>query len=130
MKVKDIMTKGVITVADELSVKEAACVLAEYDISGIIVVNEKNEFSGILSEMDITRFFGKDLENIRISEIMTKPIITIGKEEDVEKAARVMVENNIHRLLVIDEEKKEKTRLFSSGIISCGDIVKAIAGRK
>ncbi|MEW6007262.1 MAG: CBS domain-containing protein, partial [bacterium] len=99
MKVKDIMTKGVITVADELSVKEAACVLAEYDISGIIAVNEKNEFSGILSEMDIARSFGKDLEDVRISEIMTKPVITIGKEEDVEKAARVMVENNIHRLL-------------------------------
>lgn len=130
MKVKDVMTRGVITVADELSVRESACVLAEYEISGVVIVNEKNEFSGILSEMDIVSSLGKNLEETKVSEIMTKPIITISKEADIESAARIMEENNIHRLLVIDEESSERGRLFSSGIISCGDIVKAIAGKK
>lgn len=130
MKVKDVMTRGVITIADELSVREAACVLAEYEISGVIIVNERNEFSGILSEMDIVGALGKDLEETKVSDIMTKPIITISKESDIEDAARLMEENNIHRLLVIDETSSEKGRLFSSGIISLGDIVKAIAGKK
>jgi len=130
MKVKDVMTRGVITVAEELSVKEAACVLADYEISGVIVVNEKNEFSGIISEMDIVRAYGKDLEKLRVSDIMRKPIITISKEDDIEEAARLMSENQIHRLLVIDGETGERKRPFSCGIISCGDIVKAIAGRK
>lgn len=129
MKVKDVMTKGVISIADELSVKEAACVLADYEISGVVIVNKKNEFSGILSEMDIVSALGKDLEKTRVSDIMTKPIITITKEEDIESAARIMKENNIHRLLVVDEQSSENGRFFS-GIISCSDIVKAIAGKK
>lgn len=93
-------------------------------------MDEKNEFSGILSEMDVVKAYGKDLEEVRVSEIMTKPVITISKEEEIEEAARLMSENDIHRLLVIDEQVGEKTKLFSSGIISCGDVVKAIAGKK
>lgn len=130
MKVKDVMTRGVITISEELSVKEAACVLAEYEISGVIVINEKNEFSGVLSEMDIVSALGKNLEETKVSDIMRKPIITITREDDIESAARIMKKNNIHRLLVISDELSEKGRIFSSGIISLGDIVKAIAGKK
>ena len=55
MKVREIMTIDVVTLNEYVSVREAAKVLAECDISGAPVLDNENELVGMLTETDILR---------------------------------------------------------------------------
>lgn len=52
MKVKDMMSKGVVTV-ESLSIREVAGVMARYDISGVAVVGKEGSLEGTISSGDI-----------------------------------------------------------------------------
>lgn len=131
LKVKDIMTRGVVTVNEDASVKQAVEILADYDISGVVVTSTNGELVGILSEIDILKVFNEDLDNIKVKQIMHTPVITVGKDESLRSASQLMKENNIHRLVVQQEVKGEEgTKYVPNGIISISDIIRAIAGRR
>jgi CBS domain-containing protein len=130
VKVKDVMTRGVVSVEEGVSVKDAASVLADYDISGVVVIKE-GELVGLLSEIDIVKVADREIESIKVADIMTKPVVTCRKEDDVEKASALMREHGIHRLVVEQEVKVEEgVKQVPAGVISASDIVKAIAGRR
>ncbi len=137
LKVKDVMTRGVISIPQEASVKEAVEILADNDVSGLVVISEGGELIGVLSETDMARVVSEnmesdeDLSKIRVSEVMTTPVITVNREDDLREACRIMYRNNIHRLIVQQEIKKgEQTKYFPAGILSISDVVKVLAGRK
>lgn len=130
LRVKDVMTRGVITVDEDASVKQAVEILADYDISGLVVTYTNGELAGVLSEIDVMKVFNEDLEKIKVKEIMHSPVFTISKEESVKRASQIMKEKNIHRLVVEQEIKTEKgAKHIPAGIISVSDIIRAIAGR-
>lgn len=56
----------------------------------------------------------------RVRDMMTKSVVTISPEEDISKAAKIMADENINRLPVMDEKGK------LAGIITRGDIIEAI----
>lgn len=56
----------------------------------------------------------------RVRDMMTKSVVTISSEEDISKAAKIMADENINRLPVMDEKGK------LAGIITRGDIIEAI----
>ena len=119
LNVGDVMTRGVICVGKEDSVKSAAEVMKKNDISSVIVVH-KGEGVGIVTERDITSKVvaeGKNPSTVKISEVMTSPLITISPSEDVDEAARIMRDNNIRRLII-----KDNGRII--GVISEFDIVR------
>lgn len=55
MLVKDIMTKNVITVKKDASIREIAQTIVDHDISGLPVVDEEGKVCGIVSEGDLVR---------------------------------------------------------------------------
>jgi acetoin utilization protein AcuB len=57
LKVRDIMTKTVMTVRDNVGVEDAAYLLYKYKITGLPVVDEENKLVGIISSHDIFRAF-------------------------------------------------------------------------
>ena len=138
MKVCDLMTKDVVSVVPETSLREAASLLVANRISGMPVVNESNEVVGVLSEADIlvkasgsvarNRLLGWLLEpdagldeKIRaetVAEAMSAPAVTITPYRPVHEAARLMVRENVNRLPVVDEGKL-------SGILTRADVVRA-----
>ncbi len=131
LQVKDVMTRGIITIDEDAAVKQAAEILADYDISGLVVTSGNGELAGILSEIDVMKVFNEDLEKITVKEIMHSPVITINKEDSLSKASQVMKENNIHRLVVqIKAEGKQGKKFTPAGIISLSDIIRVIAGRR
>ncbi len=131
LKVKDVMTRGVVTIDEDASVQQAVEILADYDISGLVVTQVNSELVGVLSEIDVMKVFNEDLEKIKVKEIMHSPVITINKEDSLRKASQAMKDNNIHRLVVQQEVKGEEgTRHIPNGIISLSDIIRAIAGRR
>lgn len=141
--VKDIMTKEVVCVREDAEIKEAARLLSENRISGMPVIDNEGKVIGVISEADILVSSGikreskisdilrhlsgeivvSDKRGEKVGEIMTSPAITIGPEEDIRDAGRIMEEKGIKRLPVIDREGK------IIGVISRADVVRAISSR-
>jgi CBS domain-containing protein len=129
IKVKDIMTRGVITIPEEATIIQAIQMLSDNDISGVVVTSKEGEMVGILTDTDIIKVLNEDVEMIKVREVMTSPVITIDKEEPISKAWERMKHHNIHRLVVPQEisvKEKEIKKIFPSGIVSISDIIKAI----
>lgn len=125
MKAQEIMTKNVLSVRENTSVKEAAGIMAKNKIGAIIVETSKPTagiWYGIFTQSDLlTRVVaeGKDLEKTKIRDVMTDGIKCAQAEDDVNEIARVMYQENVRYLPVIEGRKL-------IGIISTTDLFKFI----
>ena len=115
MIAKEIMTKDIITVAPELTVRKLAMTLVKNQISGAPVAGKNGKIVGIVSEADIVAKKGKD-----VKAIMSKKVISVAEDTPVEEIAQLMTKHKIKRLPVMDGGKVV-------GIVSRADIVNAIA---
>ena len=118
MIAKDIMTKEVVTVSAAATVREAAQILTQQQLSGAPVVDRQGQIVGVVSEADIVANKGS-----QVKDIMSKNVCTIEEETTVEEIAAFMMTNKIKRLPVMREGKLV-------GIVSRADIVGAIATGK
>jgi len=122
---KDVMTNRVVTIQPTLSIKEISKIMAREDVSGVAVVGTERGVMGIVSECDVLRHFGKrNWELLTAEEIMTPYVEAIRPETTLEKAADVMNEKHIHRLLVMGRDLSESQ--MPAGIVSASDIVREI----
>lgn len=119
MKIKDVMTKQVVTVASEASLKEAASVLAERRVSGLPVVDADGAVVGVISEADILSKEAGENDARTVREAMTSPARTIGPGRPVAEAARRMLEEAVNRFPVVDEDG------HLIGIVTRADLVRA-----
>ena len=105
-KVKDIMTKTVLTVESDKTVAEAATLMAEKDVSGLIIMDQ-NTPTGIVTERDLVRrVLAKDRPSTtKISEIMSTPLRVIDPEAPIKEAAIKMTRKRIRKLPVIKDNK-------------------------
>jgi CBS domain-containing protein len=115
MVAKDIMTKEIITVSPQMTVKQVAMTLIKNQISGAPVAGKNGKIVGVVSESDIVGKKGKDVQ-----AIMSKKVISIAENTQVEEIARLMTTHKIKRLPVMQGDKLV-------GIVSRADIVSAIA---
>ncbi|MFO7762026.1 MAG: CBS domain-containing protein [Thermodesulfobacteriota bacterium] len=146
LKVKDVMTKDVISVQYDISVKELADVLFENRINGVPVMDENNRLIGVVTERDLidqTKKFhiptiitfldsvfmldkGKKVEKeiqkmtgTTAQDICTRDPVTLSPETGLDEAATIMADKNVYTLPVI-----EKGELI--GIVGKLDILKSI----
>ena len=117
MKAKDVMTTKVITVTESQTKQQAARLLAQHRISGLPVVNDDNVVVGVVTEYDV---ISKDGQTV--CEIMTRGVISITPDTDLEEVSHILVNERIKRLPVLDQGKV-------IGIVSRADLVKEIATR-
>lgn len=106
-QVRDIMNKQVITISKEKTCLEAASLLQEKDISFLVVTEGQNPV-GILSEADFVRKIvvkNRLASDIPISEIMSPKFRWVEPTTLIEDAVQKMLNNNIRRLLVLENEK-------------------------
>jgi len=105
-KVKDVMTKTVITVEANKTVIEAAALMAENDVGNLIVMDDNTPI-GIVTERDfVRRVLAKEKPSkTKISEVMSTPLRVIDPDASLKEAARRMVRKRIRRLPVIKDNK-------------------------
>jgi CBS domain-containing protein len=141
MKVEELMTTDVRAVAPELSLKDAAALLAENRIGGMPVLNDSGTPVGVISKADIVikergqlprrswwRVFGGNDDDATaakvnaqtVGEAMSSPAITIAPDSSVSIAADRMVECGVNRLPVV-----QRDRLV--GILTRHDLVRVFA---
>lgn len=101
-KVKDLMTKDVITIDSEKIVLEAAELMSQKEIGDLIVTRSQIPV-GIVTERDIVRrvVARKTPLDVSVAKIMSTPLITVDPEAPLKDAARKMARNKIRRLAVI-----------------------------
>ncbi len=122
-QVKDIMTKEVVTIESNKSVFEAAGLMSEKGLGCLIVVI-KGFPVGIITERDIVRRIVAKHNSLdaKVSEVMTKTLITVDPDTSLREAARVMSANKIRRLPVLKQNKLV-------GIVVASDFVRNV-GKK
>ena len=106
-QIRDIMEKDVITIENDKTAQDAAKIIAENDISFLVVINEGIP-QGVLSESDFVRRIAsedKKSSQVLISEIMSYKFRSVGPTTTIEDAIQKMLNKNIRRLLVLDNEK-------------------------
>jgi CBS domain-containing protein len=120
-KVKDLMAKGVLTIDKDRTVVEAAELMAQKGVGDIIVLDGEIP-RGIATERDFVRrvIAKRKASDIKISDIMSSPLITIGPEATISVAARRMINNRIRRLPVMKHHKLV-------GIIAVSDFAKHVS---
>lgn len=130
LKVKDVMTRGVISVPLNTSVKDIAKMIAEMHIHGVCVTDEFGEVAGVVSEMDIIKVFNRDINKVTAEEIMSDKVVTVSGEDYIGKAVDIMLKQKIHRVIVELGEGNEEMLSVPKrpiGILSVTDIVKLMA---
>ena len=106
-QVRDIMEKNVITIEHDKSALDAACLISEKDISFLVIIKEGAPI-GVVSERDFVRkLVAKDQKasQIPLSEIMSYKFRWVEPSTEIEDAVQKMLNHNIRRLLVLENEK-------------------------
>ncbi len=123
MKVKDLMHRGAEFVAPNASVQQIAKKMRDFDV-GAIPVCEKGKLVGIVTDRDITiraLANGKDASKVEAKDVMSRNLVFCRDSEEAEDAIRIMEDNQIRRLPVLDEAQK------LVGMVSLGDISHALS---
>ncbi|HET9131902.1 MAG TPA: CBS domain-containing protein, partial [Terriglobia bacterium] len=100
-----ILSRFVVTVSKNASVLDAIQAMAGAKVGSIAVV-DGNVLEGIFSERDVMLRVvaeGRDPKTTTVEEVMTSPVQTIQKRTTGEEALRIMVQNHIRHLPVVDE---------------------------
>jgi CBS domain-containing protein len=124
-KLRQIMVKDVITVQPDTTVKNAVELMNAYEISCLVVVSHEKPI-GIVTEQDMVRRVihkSRSPEKTRVSEIMSKPLIVATPNMHAQEAAKFMLQRNIRRLPVMENE-----RLV--GLVTLTDLISARVQRK
>ncbi len=124
MKVSDILSsKGsnVYSVTENITVYEALQIMNEKNVGALLVMDGEH-LEGIISERDYARKIvlkGKASQETTVKEIMTKDVITVLPQDEIEKCMELMSARHIRHLPVMKDNKV-------LGVISITDVVTAI----
>jgi CBS domain-containing protein len=118
MQVSQILTREVETIRPDTSVKEAAQRMRSMDV-GSLPVCDGRRLLGMVTDRDITVRItaeGRDAANTPVQEAMTPDVSFVFEDQDVQDAARIMQQQQIRRLPVLNRERQ------LVGILALGDI--------
>ena len=119
LRIVDVMVREVVTIDENVSVKEAVDIMNQFEI-GSIIATRKGKAVGIITERDLLKRIvaeGKNAKKTMVKDIMSSPLIVIAPDMSLEEAAHFMFEKKIKKLLVIDQN-----RLV--GLVSLTDIAR------
>ena len=146
LKVKDIMTRELITVSPETEITKAAKILLENRINGVPVIDPFGRLVGVLTQSDLVaqqkgipvpsvftllesyipltsiKRIDKEMQKIAaltVKEAMTLEPVTVSPETDIEEVAKLMVDNKYHTLPVVEGDKVV-------GVVGKEDVLKTL----
>ncbi|NWK06267.1 CBS domain-containing protein [Marine Group I thaumarchaeote] len=106
-QIRDIMEKNVVTIEDDKTALDAAQLISEKDVS-FLVIMKNNIPIGVLSESDFVKRLAADdkkASEVIVSEIMSSNFRWVEPETEIEDAIQKMLNNNVRRLVILDNSK-------------------------
>ena len=132
MLIKDWMSKSPVTAKPSTSIMKAAKLMKENGFRRLPVIDDDGRLVGIVSDRDIKEASPSKattldmhelyylLSEIKVGDIMTKTVITVGPDDTVEKAAVLMLRHNVGGMPVVDAKG------LVVGVITDSDIFKVL----
>jgi CBS domain-containing protein len=119
LKIKDVMTKDVISVKKETPIYEAMEIMRKKDITGMPVIEDDMTLVGVITEKDVLRLFyaDGDEKNQTVGFFMTRPAVSYRENENLRSVCDFMMINYFRRVPVVSKQGK------LVGIISRPDII-------
>jgi PAS domain S-box-containing protein len=121
--VEDVMIKDVVTADENYSVNDAALIMFENKISSLIVVNQLDKPVGIVTERDMVDF-ALQSSNVRLHEVMSKPLLTTTKDEPLHSVLEKMEQFQIRRFVIVDNDEN------IVGLVTRSNILRSIQAKK
>ena len=115
--IRDVMTQDPECVSSDTTVADAAKLMKDKDF-GAVLCKDDDQVSGILTDRDIALRVvaeGKDPTSTTVDEVATKDIKTLSPDDSVEDAIKLVREQNVRRVPVVEGAK-------AVGIVSIGDL--------
>jgi CBS domain-containing protein len=116
--VRDVMTPNPECVSEKDSIRDAARIMKDQD-TGIVPVVDGRKIIGLITDRDIVVrgiAEGKNLENVRVNELMSKSVRTVTEDSSVDDALQLMSNAEVRRVPVVTSNQE------IVGIVSLGDI--------
>jgi predicted transcriptional regulator len=124
VRVSDLMTHSVVTLAPEMSLGEAATTLATMGVSGAPVCDAGGHVVGVFSKSDVVKLDGSIPPVATVQALMTAAVVSVRSSAPLTAAIALFAEKGVHRLMVLGEDDQLE------GILTPMDIVRAIAAGK
>jgi CBS domain-containing protein len=121
MQVKDIMTDHPACCTFDTSLRDVARMMVDCDCGEIPVVDAAQRPIGVVTDRDITCRAvaqGKNPLEMKASDVMSHPVITVRPDTDVDDACDAMETHQIRRVPVVDDDGK------ICGIVAQADIAR------
>jgi CBS domain-containing protein len=122
------MHQGIVTCRPETPLSKVAQMMAAHRIHSVVVWSEPDEADadgtlwGVVSDTDLARAIAADASGLTARTVTSTPVVTIGPEESIRKAAEVMVGSRVTHLVVARHGRPV-------GVISTLDLARAVADR-
>ena len=126
MQIKNLMSEDIITIDKDQNLSDALKLLRKHNVSRLPVTINK-QLVGIISERDIADKLGSSkyesmpASRLHISSVMVKDVFTVPQTMQLDEVAKLMLENGIGSVPVMDEDKMV-------GIVSKADFVTLAIG--
>src|SRR2546427_8390918 len=126
MKVLDLIgsRKEVFSITEETSVHQAAQYLREKQVRSVGVMNTSGKLTGVISQSDVSDKVAAENRCpawMKTSDIMTRELVTVTAEKTLDDCLRLMEQNSIFHLIVLDERGEFR------GMLSISDILRVVA---
>jgi CBS domain-containing protein len=124
LKVKDIMSRDVVTIGADASVADAARKMKDANV-GSVVVLDRNAVQGIVTDRKIVTSViaeNRDPAREKIGNVMSKKLITCNEDSDVHDAMKTLGDNKIRRCPVVNDRKE------LVGVLSMSDVARDMKG--
>ena len=119
LKISQVMTTNVVTVSPDMTMLEALNLMQHHRISGAPVIMN-GEVVGIISTEDLIRALRDGRIDRKVSDYMSKNLITAKATDKVVEALRIFAKKNVGRLPILDENNK------LVGLLTKGDITNGL----
>ncbi len=118
VKVRDIMSREVKTVSVDTTVEELVDIMFKYKHMGYPVVDD-SKITGMVTFTDVQKVPRENRKNTRVSQIMSKELITASEDDDAVSVLKLLTRNDIGRILIKNDDKM-------IGIVSRTDVLRAV----
>jgi len=117
---QDVMSQSPLVISESATVCEAAQLMRDRNIGGLIVSSEKEALCGFLTDRDITTRAvapGGDLQTLSVGEICSRSLITMDPEATIDEAVEKMRNESVRRIAVVKDGS-------AVGVVSIGDLAR------
>ena len=112
----------VYSIFPENTLKQMADEMLAKKIGSLLVIDKEGTLVGIISERDFLTIVGehtKDWEDMTVSDVMTKEVVTAAPEDTLEQVMSIMTEHHIRHIPVMGNDE-------IVGVLALGDIINAL----